>query len=516
MIYLNRIISLVLLCLFPAFIKAQLNYPADVKLALQQTTKNKVELETALNYFYTKGDSIEIKAINFLIANMPGHYSEDYYWVDSLNNKVSYSEEGLTTNEQIDSAVGSLKTKYGKIRPVTIRYKDLDTIKASLLIENVEQAFKAADKNLLINNPDIKSLFFEYILPYRVSTEPVQQWRKEYTTRFASLKTANKDYITDSSFLQIGTSIKSWFLNTYKVLHRTEPLPRLGPLQLLNRAKGPCEDIADLTAYMARSKGIPATIDFVPAWATASGSHCLNAIIKPDNAKAISYDVADGLIDAAFQREPSKVIRITYSKQPGTAFSILKDSSIIPAGFMRTENYIDVTKDYWQVGDVKTKLFPQHKGKARAAFACVWNYFNWRPVWYGSVDDNANTTFTNMAKGAVYLPAIFNKQQMIPVGWPVVSDYNQTIELKPDTLQKRQVIIEEQAKYLAFRQGKEYTLFYWANQWIRVATKKAENSITKLVFDGVPFNALLLLVPEYTQGKDRPFIVTKEGKRLWY
>lgn len=39
---------------------------------------------------------------------------------------------------------------------------------------------------------------------------------------------------------------------------------------------------------------------------------------------------------------------------------------------------------------------------------------------------------------------------------------------------------------------------------------------TELVFENIPSDALLLLLPEYTQGKERPFIFTETGERQWF
>ncbi|HEY0058717.1 MAG TPA: hypothetical protein VGB56_06250, partial [Flavisolibacter sp.] len=74
----------------------------------------------------------------------------------------------------------------------------------------------------------------------------------------------------------------------------------------------------------------------------------------------------------------------------------------------------------------------------------------------------------------------------------------------------------EQPKYLVYRPGKKYTLHYWNNGWVALGTKEFIEGSPSLDFDEVPRNALLLLVPEYSKGKDRPFIITDEGQRLWF
>jgi hypothetical protein len=61
-----------------------------------------------------------------------------------------------------------------------------------------------------------------------------------------------------------------------------------------------------------------------------------------------------------------------------------------------------------------------------------------------------------------------------------------------------------------------YKLFYWDNKWNLIGVQKAADGTHELQFDKVPRNALLLLVPEYTQRKERPFTITDSGERLWW
>jgi hypothetical protein len=493
---------------------AQILYPENVEVALRQTKNNRKELEKSLDYFYKTGDSIKIKSINFLIANMPIHSSQNYYWADSNNVRIPFRELDYDSFENIVKAIDNLKIKYGKIHPVAFAYKDLDSIKAQMLIDNVELAIKAVKEKGVEFNVEAKfdNEFYEYILPYRTSVEPLENWRNTYKNKFPNL--INSKNKSDSQMLCIGQNINKWFTNTYAIEKRGEPLPRLGGLQLLNRKKGACEDIAGLGAFIARSQGYAATVDFVPAWATASGVHFLNYLNIPNNSKH-HYNVADGEVIDTFPREPAKVLRTTYSPQSNTIATFLNnDTSLIPMGYMRTQNYLDVTNEYWKTADLMTELFPIKNTKP--AFLCAWNYLTWRPIWYGKKIDKNKITFTNMSKGVVYIPMYYDKQKMTPAGWPIIHDFDTTMLLIPDTLNKRVVIIEEQAKYLAFRAGSKYILFYWLNKWVEVGTKIADKPFTKLQYENVPSNVLLLLIPDYSKGKERVFIIDSKGNRKWY
>jgi hypothetical protein len=105
----------------------------------------------------------------------------------------------------------------------------------------------------------------------------------------------------------------------------------------------------------------------------------------------------------------------------------------------------------------------------------------------------------------------------VPAGYPVVINKNkQPTELKPDLQHPRSVTITEEDKYLYFRAGKKYKLFYWNNKWQLAGLQTAQQDVHQLKFDNVPRNALLLLVPEYTQRKERPFTINDAGERQWW
>lgn len=501
------------ICFLPMLLLAQSRggYSLKVQAALKEAGSNKIELEKALQYFYNTKDSQKIQAIEFLIGNMSIHYSNSYYWCDSLGRKLDFNEMDYPDFSASIQAFEKIKEKNPGIHPVAFRYRDIDSIKSDFLIDNVERAFEVWKrpwaKNVSFSN------FCEYILPYRASIEPLQPWRKDYQEKFSWINDSAQGKNTDSALIWFANDVKKWFENTYDIETRKEPLPRLGALQLLNRKKGPCEDIADLAVFALRSQGIPVTNDVVTYWATSSGRHFFNSTF---NAKMepIRFDVSTSTVRMTkFAREPAKVIRITYAKQPEALASFEVESNI-PPGFMRTLNYVDVTSQYWEISDVHCKLFSA-KQKPKIAYACVFNYLNWQPTWWGKIiRDSVN--FTNLCKGAVFLPAYYLNGKLTPAGYPVAVGYNHQLVLTPNLAKLRNISISQEEKYLIFRPGKKYKLFYWDNAWKLVGEMKAENDTDSLKFENVPRNALLLLVPEYSQKKERPFFITDEGERLWW
>ncbi len=485
-------------------------YPQDVEEVLAKAGKNRPELEKAVNYFKETGDSLKLKAIYFLVANMDIHESADYYWADSTGNRIAFNELDYPDFAATVKAFEQLKQKHGKVKPVAFTYRDIDTVKADYLIDNIEKAFEAwGDKPF---TPKSFEIFCEYVLPYRTSIEPLQPWREAYRHKFGAFYQNSTGKDEKHRLWNFATGLEdAAFANSFGFETRKEPLPRLGALQLLHRKKGPCEDIVGFKVFALRSQGIPSCVDAIPYWATSSGGHFLTNAFGSD-LRPVSLEVINGSIPEERQlaREPAKVLRTTYSKQAGTLASFT-DTSSIPDGFMRMQNYRDVTADYWKTQDVKCRI-PENK--APVVYACVFNYSKWRPVWWGKAE-NGSVTFTNMPQGTVVLPSYYINGKTRPAGYPVAIINHTQKELKPNLQQRRSITLFWQQDYLVYRTGSKYKLYYWDNAWKLLKEQVATNT-EKMVFDNVPANALLLLRPEYSKGKERPFIIDEDGRRTWW
>jgi predicted glycosyltransferase len=110
----------------------------------------------------------------------------------------------------------------------------------------------------------------------------------------------------------------------------------------------------------------------------------------------------------------------------------------------------------------------------------------------------------------------YNKGKIQPAGYPVALGYHNQATLTPNKSHLKAIDIHQEEKYLVFRPGKKYSLYYWDNKWIKAGEKVSGDQTISLVFEKVPSNALYLLRPEYSQGMERPFMITNEGKRVWW
>lgn len=145
---------------------------------------NKKELMRVIRHYSTDPvDSLRLKAAEFLILNMVGKYSEYYEapWQDvaTLNMRWSSSSD----KEKV------LKTyKVGE----TIRRDDLIHVKADYLISNIDLAFRVWEDKPWGKHISFDT-FCEEILPYRIGTEPLENWREKVLASFADVDNMLKE-----------------------------------------------------------------------------------------------------------------------------------------------------------------------------------------------------------------------------------------------------------------------------------------------------------------------------------
>ena len=485
-------------------------HPADVEQNLKKAGANSPELEKAITYCQKTKDPQKIKAIYFLIANMDIHSSSDYYWESKEGKKIAYSELDYPDFDQAAKAFETIKNQNPGIHPKAFSSNDLETINGDFLIENLEKAF-AAWKKSPVKNISFDD-FCEYILPYRISVEPLQEWRTNYASKFSWIIEKTQVNGLEATMPYIKDDVNSWFTSAWGTEGRKEPLPRLGSQQLLLRKQGSCEDLADLGVFTMRSVGVPATVDAIPFWATATGGHETNAFYDND-LKSISFNYGGKNFNDRLEREPAKVLRTTYSKQPETLRNY-ETLDNIPKGYLQDSNYIDVTPEYWQTTSVKSTLYP-NPNNPKTVYIATFNGLKWRTFWWGKINDN-QTQWEKICVGTVILPQYYQGEKMIPAAPPIIVGEKENRVLVPDFKQLQTITITSVEGYIILKPNVSYKLFFWNDGWKIINTKTATENTTSLVYEKIPKNALLLLIGSDTRGLERPFVVNEKGERRWF
>lgn len=140
---------------------------------------------------------------------------------------------------------------------------DALTLNKEALCENLDYAFLA--RRLMPWGKEVPwDIFLHYVLPFRVSQEPAERWRKYLFEKLASS-------VNRLSIKQAILFITKWCYR--RAIYRPSSPWDLGTLEIIKLGWGRCEEKAILLIDALRSVSIPARLAFVPAWQHTDGNH---------------------------------------------------------------------------------------------------------------------------------------------------------------------------------------------------------------------------------------------------
>ena len=500
----------------------EVELPENVVETLEKSGDNKPELEKVIKHYQKTGEVIKEEAAYFLIGNMGKHGYATYVLIDSNDMEIPFSifdysdyDELLTGWDSIEEARGEIHFKRDKL------IKDYDTITADHLINNIDLAYKAWDENLWSKHLNFDQ-FCEYILPYRGSSDPLEDWRSYFAENLAWVKDSVKDPGDPiEAAIFINDYIKSWF--RFDPRYYEHPTDQ-GLTEMLENKMGRCEDMTNLAIYAFRSMGVPVMSDYTPYWANTGNNHAWNATIDKDGKVIIFMGGEANPGKYKLRHKKAKVYRKTFSKQKGCLSEVKKEWEKAPP-YLRHNTYVDVTEDYCPVKSIKLTLENTIPDSTNFAYICVFNTGKWRAIHWSKIRNN-KVYFSNMGMGIAYLPAFYYDKEIIPAGnaiilsdsgkvIPMIPDLNNTISVNLYSTTKRKT--KEATDFIeqaAFEKGKNYTLYYWDDKWIEIGKQKAKDG--PLNFNNVPSNAIYWLVAEKSRKEERIFTIDENDKQVWW
>ncbi len=399
---------------------------------LKFSGNNKSELKKVIKlYRKNDKDSLKLKACRFLITNMLEHYtlsSDQLNKYDCFFDLVEAKSRDGYDPEPIKNIWDSLQAING-----TIRYSfldtvhDLNTISANYIIENIDYAFKAWEK------PWAQHLSFDdfcnYILPYRIKDERLENYRPTLYKRYQWLETTTP--LTDpiQACKLLNQEIGKWFFENWLTAPQYPITMRAS--DIIKLKSGSCLNQAAITTYIMRSNGIPVVLEYIPQWGNRSNSHYFNAV-QAKQGQFISFlggDHDPG--EYVFLEKPPKVFRRTYAKIENELLKNITNINNIPP-LLRDPFYIDVSSERIDVKDIKIDLDIEPIENTAYAYLCVFNNRNWIPVYFGRIE-KGKAYFKNMGKDIVYLPVYYFDNKILPASHPfILSKSGKVSPLKPD------------------------------------------------------------------------------------
>ena len=155
----------------------------ELENALEQAESNRVELERVLSHYEREADTLKYNAAKFLIENMPYHYSYVGEGMDAYDSV--YIRMAKEPKQFRDSVFNEL------IKDIDFYDKslvlDIHSLKSDQLIKAIDEACSVW-RNASWNKSYDISVFYDYVLPYRIFNEEYSDWRKMIDEEYPYLK----------------------------------------------------------------------------------------------------------------------------------------------------------------------------------------------------------------------------------------------------------------------------------------------------------------------------------------
>ena len=408
-----------------------------LEYALQMAGENRNELEKVLEHY--ENDSLKLKAAIFLIENMPHYYSYEGAVLDSM-------KAALATGDWRGVMKPEVKNKWnGYSYKELPKVYDVEIITTEYLIKNIDFAFDSWK-----NRPWGKYIgfddFCEYILPYRIDNEPLEEWREAYCEEYACLLDSvdrKNDIIEVANILMKRLTIEGFPYNS------DFNLPHLGALYNLHHHIGRCQDSCDFLVYLFRALGMPIAIDFYVYSPESLTGHSWVAV-KDTTGEFIPFSYnevirrGNKVLDG---RKMGKAFRLCYGIQPELYPGISKDTKVPP--FFKHRYKKDIT-EYYSQNSIQIDL--EHSSE-KYLYMGVFKDRGWIGIDMTQIN-SGKAIFHNLEPEVVYEPLNYDGKRYLPAGFPIYIERNGIKELIPDTIHKEQVKLV-----------RKYPYFFWCKGW---------------------------------------------------
>ncbi len=439
----------------------------QLKQALKLAGNNRAELQKVLDHYSNdKADSLKLRAAEFLIANMPGHYT-------LAGGEMEYVREVFcddSTGSYLSRKAADLSAPFFTSDIETVPEYDISHVTADFLIRHIDLAFEQYYTYPWLDRVAF-DVFLEYVLPYRFMHERLDLWRD-------SLR------LDDKTMAEILSCDKARY---WPSAVSNFPLPDMRMLDpvAVNSVFGKniladCYGLTMKALVKYRVMGIPSAVDFIPAYGNRNGYHYWIQYFSPD---------VKNLETNAVETRVPKVYRFMYSRQNSYEHT---EREFVPELF-RDEYIMDVTDLYVNTRDVTVRNRIELVPHPENAYLCVFNDRNWYPVAIGEYG-RRDLEFENMGYDMVYLPVAYFDGRIADLNHPFILHRDGEIEyLEPDTTALRKLQLTR--KYPNNKEVNDFIANVDASYWLAsndpgfadadtVFSYRARNNMAEIVKHG--------------------------------
>lgn len=311
--------------------------------------------------------------------------------------------------------------------------EDLTVVTEDMLINNLRIAYHVRAAYPWAANVS-EDDFLHYVLPMRVSQEPLGNWRPYFYEQLHE-HVEGLETLYEAERAVIGVA-GGWV--GFRQTQRRDQ----GPFESLASGFGRCEEIMIVQIDAYRAMGIPARQAWTPYWTYQDNNHAWTEILRDDGnwwdaGSGMDVDppgstwVTQGCKRTAFVfsvpfglPDPDNPDIYRYVEDPGSRYAILNSISV----------YRDATELKINVIDISGNPMPETN-----VYFSIWNYGALRPVARSVTDENGLLTIDVGPGGYVISAGNQESGTCVAIQIPEQDTYEMTLrlglgaELPPDT-----------------------------------------------------------------------------------
>ena len=307
-----------------------------------------------MGVFFFNSSSFDILERNTTYKNIPQEYHS------KLDSALKIAPKN---SEQLKKAIKDVPNEQKEAMAFLICYmpeRDLTTLSADFLVENVAYAFKAKEKFAWGKNLP-KEIFFNEVLPYCAMNETRDNWRKDFFERFSKYVENTEDIFVAIDAL--NKNIRDELLVDYNTKREK---PDQSPYESMRQSMASCSGLSILLTDAFRAVCIPSRIAGTPNWYDKRGNHNWSEVwvngkwyfteYYPDTLNKSWFLSSAGRADAS-SKEHS--IYASSFKPTTTHFPLVWDSTINYVYAKNvTERYIEIYNEQQNKKLESTEFIP--------------------------------------------------------------------------------------------------------------------------------------------------------------
>jgi hypothetical protein len=423
-----------LTCLLMSVLSVDCTHHPSIADVLDSAGPNRSELEAVLSHYKTNDNNPQkLRAAEFLIENMPAHYS---YAGNAIYEYYEYAagilaNKSLSQEQQRDSLLSITDLKYRDLPSHTV--PDAQVIKADFLIKNIDTSY-----DRWVNCDWARQITFdeylEWLLPYKaIELQELDAWRDTLLAHFGKgLENPivnDVEYNTASGVADMLRNDAYNGLNRYGLYTRAG-LPLLSAHLQASQTFGDIPDYALTAVLVMRSAGVPAVLDETPVGSRGTAATSWYVIYSDRGEELTSeWDLATMIGGSFFPYERGpKVYRSTYAINPERWEYRQKAKYQYPFELGRK----DVTSQYFLVSNIAIPIDKEVKKQIKDKYVYIASAVRseekpWQIVDFGVIK-HGKASFHDMGREVLYQIQGYNGETLIPISEPFILHKDGSIE----------------------------------------------------------------------------------------